>query len=314
MEYKEIIEWLLQGDVSIRYQTRRDLLGEDEKSLLPLRERIAHEGFGRRFMQLQNTDGHWDRDFYQSKWTSTHYTLLDLRNLCITPQPSMLTILNTLLEGYIAPDGGIGHSKKAKVSDVCINGMFLNYASYFGAPECKMHSIADFLCSMHMKDGGFNCRLNAGTAVHSSLHTTLSVLEGMTEYLKNGYAYRASDFKKMIPQAVEFILMHRLYKSDHTGEIISRAFTTPVNPPRWKYDILRALDYMRYAKIPYDPRMREALDVISSKRKKDGRWNNYTKYAGKVHFDMEPAGTPGRWNTLRALRVLKYYDWDELNG
>ena len=314
MEYKEIVDWLMSGDVSIRYQTCRDILGESEKSLSSLRESIAREGFGRRFMERQNANGHWDRDFYQSKWTSTHYTLLDLRNLCITPQPSILSILDTLLDYYIAPDGGMGSSRKAKVSDVCINGMFLNYASYFGAPEGKMHSIVDFLCSMQMKDGGFNCWFNVGTAVHSSLHTTLSVLEGMKEYIKNGYTYRADDFKKMIPQAVEFILMHRLYKSDHTGEIISRAFTTPVNPPRWKYDILRALDYMRYAGVPYDPRMRDALDVIAAKRKKDGRWNNYSNYPGKVHFDMEPVGGPGRWNTLRALRVLKYYDWDELDG
>jgi hypothetical protein len=230
------------------------------------------------------------------------------------PQPSILSILDTLLDDYIAPDGGMGHSKKAKASDVCINGMFLNYASYFGAQESKMNSIVDFLCSAQMKDGGFNCRINVGYAVHSSLHTTLSVLEGMTGYLKNGYTYRADDFYEIIPQAVEFILMHRLYKSDHTGEIISRAFMTPVYPPRWKYDILRALDYMRYAEIPYDPRMRDALDVIVSKRKKDGRWNSYSNYPGKVHFEMEPAGKPGRWNTLRALRVLKYYDWDERNG
>ena len=262
-------------------------------------------------MQLQKANGHWGRDFYAVKWVSTHYTLLDLRNLGIMPQHSILAVLNTLLDGYIAPDGGIGHSRKAKVSDVCINGMFLNYASYFGAPEGKMHSIVDFLCSMQMKDGGFNCR---SAAVHSSLHTTLSVLEGMTEYLNNGYTYRAADIRKIIPQSVEFILLHRLYKSDHTGEIISRAFMTPVYPPRWKYDILRALDYMRYSQIPYDPRMRDALDAISAKRKKDGRWNNYAGYSGKVHFDMEPAGAPGRWNTLRALRVLKYYDWNEHNG
>ena len=312
MDYDEIINWLLDGDVSIQYQTRRDLLCEDAKDLTFLRKRIEAEGFGKRFMEQQNPNGHWGVRFYQPKWTSTHYTLLDLRNLCIMPQPSIIALLNTLLDYYIAPDGGIGSSRKSKISDICINGMFLNYASYFGAPESKVHSIVDFLCSMQMKDGGFNCWLNIGTAMHSSLHTTLSVLEGMTEYLKNGYTYRASDFQKVIPQALEFILMHRLYKSDHTGETINKAFLTPVNPPRWKYDILRALDYMRYAEIPYDQRMNNALDVISSKRKKDGRWNNYAKYPGKVHFDMETAGAPGRWNTLRALRVLNFYNKERL--
>ena len=140
-------------------------------------------------------------------------------------------------------------------------------------------------------------------------HCTLRFLclEGLTEYLKNGYSYKACEVEEVLPQAVEFILAHRLFKSDKTGEIINPEFLTPVYPARWKYDILRAMDYMRYAEIHYDNRMKDALEAILFKQKKDGRWNNYAKYAGLVHFDMEQAGAPGRWNTLRALRVLKYY-------
>ena len=88
MNGNEIIGWLLEGDVSIQYQTRRDLLGDAETDVLPLRKKIASEGFGKRFMECQNDNGHWGRAFYSPKWISTHYTLLDLRNLCIEPQPS----------------------------------------------------------------------------------------------------------------------------------------------------------------------------------------------------------------------------------
>ena len=309
MTYSEIVNWLLSGDVSIRYQARRDLMGEDESKLADLRGRIAKEGFGRRFMQAQNENGHWGRAFYSPKWISTHYTLHDLRNLCIETQPSIEKIIDELLDSRKRHDGYTNQAKTVSC-DVCVNGMFLNYASYFGADAEKLKSTVDYFFGEQLPDGGFNCDLSRHGATHSSLHTTLSVLEGMTEYIKQGYEYRVGEIEKMIPQAVEFILMHRLYKSDKTGNIISKSFLTPVSPARWHYDILRALDYMRYAEVPYDDRMHDALDVIASKRKKDGTWNNYAKYPGLVHFDMEPAGGPGRWNTLRALRVLKYYDKD----
>lgn len=67
------VSWLLDGAVSIQYQTHRDLLDEERPDL---RSRIAREGWGRRLLSLQREDGHWGKGFYQPKWTSTHYTLL----------------------------------------------------------------------------------------------------------------------------------------------------------------------------------------------------------------------------------------------
>ncbi len=81
-------------------------------------------------------------------------------------------------------------------------------------------------------------------------------------------------------------------------------------PSRWKYDILRALEYFRAAGISYDPRMQPALDVLIKKQRKDGRWPVQAKHPGKTHFDMEQTGKPSRWNTLRASRVLKHFQLD----
>ena len=78
-------------------------------------------------------------------------------------------------------------------------------------------------------------------------------------------------------------------------------------PSRWKYDILRALDYFRAASIDYDERMGPALDVLKKKRRSDGTWPVQAKHPGQVHFDMEQTGAPSRWNTLRALRVLEHF-------
>ena len=184
--------------------------------------------------------------------------------------------------------------------------MVLNYAAYFGMPTAPLQSVVDFLIGVPMPDGGFNCESNQHGAVHSSLHSTISVLEGIGEYLANGYTYRAAELEAIAHQAREFVLQHRLFRSDRTGEIINPSFLMLSYPSRWFYDILRALDYFRSAGAGYDPRMQDALDVLLQKRRKDGSWPLQAKHAGQVHFDMETPGQPSRWNTLRALRVLKH--------
>jgi len=118
----EIIEWLFNGDISIQYQVYRDLLKINKPGL---KERISTEGWGKEFLSFRNQNGHWGLKFYQPKWTSTHYTLLDLKNLSISHQQKeiQLTIRKVLNENK-APDGGIYPIGSIAKSDVCINGMF----------------------------------------------------------------------------------------------------------------------------------------------------------------------------------------------
>lgn len=305
MDDRQIIDWLLQGDVSIQYQVHRDLLGKTRNNL---REQIEYSGWGRKFLTRRKADGHWGISYYQPKWTSTHYTLLDLRNLCISPKckpvkESVAMVLNT----QKGMDGGINPSVTIGVSDVCINGMALNYMCYFRADAGQLNSITDFLLSQHMHDGGFNCYSNRKGAVHSSLHSTLSVLEGILEYKTNGYTYRLKELLTAEKAAQEFILQHRLFKSDKMGEVIDKKMLSLPYPPRWRYDILRALDYFRAAGTAYDERMRDAIQVLLMKRNKPGSWNLNAHLPGQVHLQMEEAGKPSRWNTLRALRVLKHF-------
>ena len=307
MDEAQIIKWLLEGDVSIQYQVYRDLLGTDRKDL---QKRIATEGWGKRFISKRKSGRHWGDRFYQPKWISTHYTLLDLRNLNLSPEDKIVkeTIELTLDAGK-AEDGGIplGPST-AQHSDVCVNGMFLNYASYFRIEEQRLCSIVDSILREIMPDGGFNCRTTRTGATHSSLHSTLSVLEGLDDFQKAGYTYRKQDIRKAKASAEKFILLHHLFLSDRTGKIISRDFLKLTFPCRWKYDILRALDYFQYSGTHWDEEMNPAIEVLLRKRNKDGTWNVQARHPGQVHFEMEKAGEPSRWNTLRALRVLRHFN------
>ena len=305
MESKKVIKWLLEGDVSIQYQVHQDLLSIERNDL---QNRISKEGFGAIFLSKRKPDGHWGRKFYQPKWTSTHYTLLDLRNLCMErSNPLIKESIEIILQNEKANDGGILPIGSFQLTDLCINGMFLNYASYFKTPEKELKSVVDCILAQIMPDGGFNCRSNRFQVIHSSLHTTISVLEGITEYENQGYNYRLAELREAKKSSIELILIHQLFLSDRTGEIINKDFLKLTYPCRWRYDILRALDYFHHAKVKWDDRMNPAIQVLPKKRNSDSSWNVQAKHPGQLHFEMEKVGKPSRWNTLRAMRVLKHF-------
>ena len=306
MEGTDTIQWLNEGDVSIKYQVFRDLLGEDRPEL---QQKIRKEGWGAQFLKHQNYNGHWGKSYYNPKWISTQYTLLTLKNLGIDKNvPSILSILDTLLyqdRNFEASQKELNRS--ILYDDVCVNGMFLNFASYFLGEDVKFMGIIDFILSQQMDDGGFNCMKNRSGARHSSMHSTLSVLEGLSEYLKQGNTYREEDVSRKIKEAEEFLLMHKLFLSDRTGHVINEAFLKFPYPCRWRYDVMRAMDYFQSAERPYDSRMEPAIDYVLSRRTENGRWKLNAKYPGKHFFIMEKAGKESRINTLRALRIMKRY-------
>ena len=236
--------------------------------------------------------------------------MLDLKNLGISNncKPIKQTLDIIIKNNKNENDGGIHPIGTVKKSDVCINGMALNYLSYFKTPEKHLKSIVDFLLSQRMVDGGFNCQLNRKGAKHSSLHTTISVLEGIFEYKTNQYTYRLNELLKAEIDSREFILEHKLFKSDKTGEIISKKMLTLSYPSRWRYDILRALDYFQSAKIEYDERIDDAIDILLKKRNKENTWNLQGNHPGQTHFEMEKVGKQSRLNTLRALRVFRHFN------
>lgn len=302
---KHIVDWLLNSDVSIQYQVYRDLLMIDRPDL---KARISREGWGARFFSFRKFNYHWGLGFYQPKWTSTHYTLLDLKNLSFpNSNKEIQSTIHKILRENICSDGGINPSKTISISDICINGMFLNYATYFRTNQNELISIVDYVLSQQLSDGGFNCQSSRTGAVHSSLHSTISVIEGILEYFHQGYEYRLNELRKAEEQSREFILNHKLYKSHRTGKIIDNKMLLFSHPSRWRYDILRALDYFQSAKARFDPRMTDALNILIKKQRADKKWPLQAKHKGQTHFDMEISGEPSRWNTLRALRVLKHF-------
>jgi len=157
-----------------------------------------------------------------------------------------------------------------------------------------------------MTDGGWNCRRWQG-ATHSSVHTTISALEGLRLYQLHRKR-KARDVVAAQQRGREFLLAHRLFRSHRTGNVIKSEFTHFHFPPRWHYDVLRALDYFRETDAPRDQRLADAIGVVLDRRRPDGRWFLERRYKGKEYFRLERVGASSRWNTLRALRVLNWWE------
>jgi len=184
----------------------------------------------------------------------------------------------------------------------CINGKVTAMGAYFG--EDVQH-IVDRLLGEQMTDGGWNCEQENGATV-GSFHSTIDVLDGLLEYeLASGVR---PDVSAARTRGHEYLLKRRLFRRLSTGEVVDTAFTQFSYPTYWHYDVLRGLDYLRAAGVAPDERMAAAIELVVSKRDADGRWPLENPHPGRMHFAMDDGeGKPSPWNTLRAMRVLRWY-------
>jgi hypothetical protein len=310
-----VIQWLLGGDPAIRWQTLRDLVGAPPRTVERERARVARDGWGARLLARQDPGGTWasrrssDGGLYSPKWISTTYTMLLLRDFGLTAgNRQARKACRLLLDGGLQPDGGINYglwARWTRRSETCVTGMVLSILAYFGHEDARLDTLADHLLDQQMEDGGWNCQRPEG-ATHASVHTTISVLEGLRLYeLHRGRKPRAVQAAQR--RGREFLLVHRLFRSHRTGEVIKPVFTRFAFPPRWHYDVLRALDHFQAVGAPRDRRLADAIDLVHYSRSEDGRWPLQQVHRGKTYFELERMGAPSRWNTLRALRVLKWW-------
>jgi hypothetical protein len=302
-----VIEWLLEGDASIRWQVRRDLLDDPPQLAAEERRLVAVSGWGAQLLARQAPDGTWGGGLYSPKWTSTTYTLLLLRDLGLPAgHPQALRGCSLLLERGLYTDGGINLWASFKHSETCVTGMVLSFLASFEFPDERIHILAGHLLAHQLADGGWNCEAHQG-ATHSSFHTTISVLEGLRTY-ELFEPRRLEAVRAAQAGGREFLLAHRLYRSHRTGEIVHPDLTRFSFPPRWHYDVLRGLDYFQACRAERDERLQDAIELVEARRKPDGRWLLQNEYKGRQHFRLEQVGQPSRWNTLRALRILRWWN------
>ncbi|MFC9919565.1 hypothetical protein [Agromyces binzhouensis] len=302
----DVTAWLLDADPAIRWQVMRDLTNAPDDAVAAERARVARAGWGARLLALQGEDGRWGGGTYSPKWVSTTYTLLLLRLLGLDPgSPEAARALERVREG-VTWDGRGGAPFFGGEWETCVNSMVLVLGAYFRETGPLVDGLLDRLLGEQLEDGGWNCQ--APRRSHrSSFNTTILALEALLEFERS----IAPDPSVAAARArgEEYLLERRLFRSRSTGEVIRESWTRFSFPPQWHYDVLRALDHLRSTGRAPDARCGEAIELVRRRRRADGRWPLQHTHPGLRHFEMEDGdGKPSRWNTLRALRVLAWYD------
>ncbi len=296
------IDWLLDSDPAIRWQALRDLTDAPPAEVAAERARVPHEGVGAEILARQASDGSWHRTG-TPVWLPTLFTMLLLRATGVDrADPSVGSAVERLQTGF-RWDEEFGKKPffEGEV-EPCINGGTLALGAYFGHPT---ESLAQRLVGEQLDDGGWNC--DSPKSVRSSYHTTICVLEGLHEYERAvGSVPEVAAARR---RGADYLLERGLFRRRSTGEVADPAFLNFAYPPRYHYDVLRALDYFRDAGIAPDARLRDALRVVESRRQPDGRWLLDRSHDEALALSLgESVGQASRWNTLRALRVLRWYE------
>ena len=302
----DTIDWLLDSDPAIRWQTMRDLKDAPAAAIAVERARVPREGLGAEILARQEADGSWRRAD-APVWLPTLFTLLLLRATGVDPGEPAVESAMARLEAGFRWDQEFG-AKPFFEGEVepCINGGTLALGAYFGRPS---ESLARRLVGEQLDDGGWNC--DAPKSVRSSFHTTICVLEGLLEYERA--VGPAPEIAAARRRGEEYLLKRALFRRLSTGEVANAAFLEFAFPPRYHYDVLRALDYFRAADTQNDARadarVGDAVHLVERKRQADGRWLLDRAYDEALALPLgESMGEPSRWNMLRALRVLRWYE------
>jgi hypothetical protein len=276
------------------------------------RARVEHEGWGARLLAAEDADGLWaggacfPGDYAGGEpgqpWTATMHTLQTLQILGLDPasESARRAIL------LVAQNGRWEHDRQPYFEgevEPCINGRTIETGAYFGVDVAPL---VERILEERLDDGGWNCEAENGS-VRSSFDTTINVLDGLLEFERaTGGSDAVTEARR---GAEEYLLERTLFRRKSTGEVVQPAYLELAFPYYWHYDVLRALDYFRRAGVERDPRMAEGADHVRSRRQADGRWLLDRVHPGRVHFEIEDGvGAPSRWNTLRAMRVLDWWD------
>lgn len=308
-----VMQWLLDSDPSIRWQVMRDLTDAPVEEIARERARVVTEGAGARLLSLQARDGRWGGAAWNHGWDSTMHVLTLLREMGLDPESDAARRSVGLVHEAVTWQGcGPPEADRnpffAGEVEPCINGQVAAAGAYF---RQDVGALIGRLLGEQLADGGWNCEAPGST--RSSFNTTICVLEALLEYEPAG----RDDPKVSAARArgQEYLLERRLLRRRSTGEVIQRdrksgtVWTRFAFPTWWHYDVLRGLDYLRRAGTAApDDRLEEAIGLLASKRNHDGLWPLETRYPGRMPVETdEGEGRPSRWNTLRALRVLKWY-------
>ncbi|MFE6964256.1 hypothetical protein ACFVAJ_04025 [Agromyces sp. NPDC057679] len=303
----QILDWLLDADPAIRWQVLHDLADAPADEVARERARVATTGWGARVLELQDPGGTWGGHEYGARGArdGSHWTLQLLRRFGADPAAQPVRAAIEHVSTGVTWRKFDDRPYFAGEVEACVNGGVLAAAAYFGRPRAEIDGLVDRLLGDQLADGGWNCDPPERSTA-SSVDTTICVVEGLLAVERAvGDVPAVTDARR---RAEEYLLERRLFRRRSTGAIIRGRYLDLSFPPYWFHDVLRGLDHFRDAGVA-DPRLADAVEVLHELRGTDGRWVAGVGRRGRVLIEVEEGvDDPSRWNTLRALRVLRWLE------
>lgn len=340
------LSWLLDPkDSFIRYQTLVDVLGRqrDSKEAVEALRLIHSHPIFKRIMSGQSKDGYWPRKetcdtprFKGALWALTH-----LGEMAVVPDPRIKRECERFLDLHQAENGAFTYRSKLSgeepYPEPCLTGNMARTLIVLGYnDDARVKKAIDWLPSAQLEDGGWNCdypEFEGKTVRHSSFMSTIEPLWAYSEIPKQRWT---RNMKRSIERSAEFLLMHRLYKADHhEWNPMNHTFTTLHFPMYFFYDVLHGLRILTKLGYADDERLKDAVHLILSKRRPDGKWvlesdwfnrpSETTRWLSRkpgekppvatdpwgnsiakaTKFDLETVGEPSKWITLNCYRALR---------
>jgi hypothetical protein len=326
------LDWLLEReDPPIRYFTLRDILrrSPESKEVLKAKEQIRKYSLVRKVLRARTNEGYWPpkETFYTPKWKSSVWPMMLLGEMGLTPDAGVKRACEMFLDMHQLENGAFTcptesdvvsfqkkHPRKKAVrwEEPCLTGNMIRTLIVFGyGDDPRVKKAIEWMPQHQLEDGGWNCNYPEKKVKHSSFMSTIEPLWAYSEIPRAKWTRK---MKRSAEDGAEFLLMHRVYKSDHHHWKHSLPFATDFHfPMYYYYDALHGLRVL--AKLGYgdDERVRDAVHLVLSKRAPDGKWllegdwsrePDAQKTKRKAIVDVEELWKPSKWITLNCFRAL----------
>lgn len=323
-----VLAWLLEpSDPSVRYATLTSLMGRSaaDPEVRSAQSSIMSSGLVPELLSLQNKDGSWDdpKRFYTAKYTGTVWTLLLLAELFADPtHPQVRRAGEFILEhSQHQESGGFSCTTSARNGTglaggiiPCLTGNMVFSLIRLGfLDDSRVQQGIDWIVRLQRADDGIDqlpqdpayARYEMCWGRHSCHMGVAKSLKALSVIPADR---RTPAVSAKINQLTEYFLLHHLYKKSHNlAEVAKPGWLKPGFPLMYQTDILELLDIFAACNI-WDPRLQDALDIITSKRLPDGHWKLENSFNGKMNVRIEQKGKPSKWITLKAMRILRQFN------
>jgi hypothetical protein len=319
---------------------------DDDPDVVTARERIPNQPWVRATLAAHNGDGTWGRGFYH-KYDGTSWALLHLSEvgtpMDLAPiQAGVQRLIDTA--GSVAEIKGVRGEGFRDLPDgvywkypiACLIAHMALVLIRAGLPDHSVTRAALRSCRHRFQPGhGFGCFvadesllpacvmtvpkvLKAFLALpsHSQNEEDRELIRGMAEVLKQFRLYQyvpqaARDWREWAHKATaaerraakpRWISAGRLEPRGPKEGWLRFSF-----PHSYNSDLLEVLLLLGEATPRRDETIDAGLEILNSKRGRDGMWKMVGGLNGKMHGKLDAKGKPSPWITYRALLAFKRF-------